>query len=148
MLMRRIQKSARAGELKKVLYVLIMAMGIIGILPNLGEAAVIPAGEADQKTAVRADNEAKIKATLERKEIAARLGDYGLTPEEVAGRLDRLSDEQVAEIAGRIDQINAGGDALGTLLTIALLVLLVLVILHLLGYIDLRMPKRKSAPPG
>ena len=146
MLMRTIMRSAERGELRKVLYMLVLAMGIIGVLPNTGSAGVIPADQADQAQALRTENIAKIKATLERKEIAARLADYGLTPEEVSSRLDRLTDEQAAEIAADIDRINAGGDTLGVLLSIALLVLLVLLILHLLGYIDLRLPKRSQPP--
>jgi hypothetical protein len=130
MLMRNITRSIRGGELRKVLYVLILAMGIIGVLPDTGGAVVIPADEAGS-SALRAQNVEKIRATLERKEIAARLMDFGLTPEEVSSRL-----------------INAGGDIFGTLLTIALVVLLVLVILHLLGYVDLKLPKRKKAPPA
>lgn len=147
MLMRNIIRSIRGGGLRKVIYVLVLAMGIIGVLPDTGGAVVIPADEAGS-SALRAQNVEKIRATLERKEIAARLMDYGLTPEEVSSRLDSLTDGQVAEIATRIDKINAGGDIFGSLITIALLVLLVLVILHLLGYIDLRMPKRKKAPPA
>lgn len=142
MLMRTIVKSVKVGELRKVLYLLILAMGIIGVIPNTGGAAIIPADEAGAMD-LRAQNVDKIKAMLERKEIAVRLGDYGLTPDEVSSRLDRLSDDQVAEIAGQIDKINAGGDAVGLLIGIALLVLLVLIILHLLGYIDLKIPKPK-----
>jgi len=147
MLMRDILKSIKGGELRKILYTLILAMGIIGVLPNTGGAAMIPADEASS-AALRAENVAKIQALLERKEVATRLADYGLTPQEVSSRLDRLSDQQVTEIAAQIDKINAGGDAVGLLISLALLVLLVLLILHLLGYIDLRLPKpkHKDAP--
>ena len=148
MLLRIMGKSIQRGELRKVLFVLIGAMFIIGMIPNTGNAAVIPAGDADREA--RAENTAKIQAMLERKEVAARLTDYGLTPQEVSGRLDRLSDLQVAEIAGQIDRINAGGDTVGLLVSLALLVLLVLLILHLLGYIDLRLPRLggKEKKPG
>ena len=146
MFMRKILRSVRTGEMRKVAFLMVATMTIIGLLPNTGGAAVMPADEADQAMALRAENVAKIQAMLERKEIAARLSDYGLTPDEVSSRLDRLSDQQVAEIASQIDKINAGGDAVGLLIGVALLVLLVLLILHLLGYIDLRSPKKKSNP--
>lgn len=148
MLLRVMTRSIKRGELRRVLYMLIAAMCVIGVIPNLGDAAVITADQAGRDTAMRAENVAKIKATLERKEIAARLSDYGLTPEEVSSRLDRLTDQQAAEIAAQIDRINAGGDTLGVLISIALLALLVLLILHLLGYIDLRLPRKKSQSPG
>ncbi|HUT55565.1 MAG TPA: PA2779 family protein [bacterium] len=147
MLMRAMLKSIRNGGLRRVVFTLIGALMIIGLLPNTGGAAVIPAGEADMHAA-RAQNVAKIQATLERKEIAARLADYGLTPEEVGSRLDRLSDQQAAEISAQIDKINAGGDAVGLLISLALLALLVLLILHLLGYIDLKLPRPKHKQPS
>jgi hypothetical protein len=147
MLMRTMLKSIRNGGLRQVVFTLVGALMIIGLLPNTGGAAVIPAAEADAHAA-RVQNLAKIQATLEKKEIAARLADYGLTPEEVSSRLDRLTDQQAAEIAGQIDQINAGGDAVGLLISLALLALLVLVILYLLGYIDLKLPKPKHKNPS
>jgi hypothetical protein len=137
-------KSAKRGGLRKVVFTLVAAMGILGLFPTGLSAGIVPSDEAG---ALRADNQAKIQATLERKEIAARLSDYGLTPEEVSSRLDSLSDRQVAEVAGQIDQINAGSDIFGLLLTIALLILVVLVVLHLLGYIDLKLPRPKSNNP-
>jgi hypothetical protein len=145
MLMRAITRSVKKGRLRHVLHLLILAVGIIGLLPANAGAAVIPADQADP-AAVRAANIDKLKTVLEREEVAARLADYGLTPDEVSARLDRLSDRQVAELAAQADQINAGGDAVGYLISIALLVLLVLLILHLLGYIDLRLPRPKPKP--
>lgn len=146
MLMRMMAKSARRGGLRQVVFMLAGAMAIIGLLPQSAGSSVIPADEALPDSALRAEQMATVKAALERKEVAARLADYGLTPEEVTARMDRLSDEQLSEVAGRIDQINAGADIFGTLLTIALLLLVVLVVLHFLGYIDLRLPKAKDRP--
>ena len=98
MLMRTILGSIKKGSLRQMIYLMIVTMGIIGLAPNLGEASVIPADQT-QKAAVRADNEARIKAALEKQEVAARLADYGLTPEEVSSRLTLMSDQQIAELA-------------------------------------------------
>jgi Family of unknown function (DUF6627) len=144
MFLRKIVRSTKRGSLRKLVFTLIMSMTIIGMLPNSSIAGVISADEAGQTTLTRADGESTIRATLERKEIAARLTDYGLTPEEVSTRLDRLSDGQVAEISARIDKINEGGDLIGSLVSLALLVLIVLLVLHLLGYIDLTPRKVKA----
>jgi len=134
MLLKGMKRSIVGGRLRKVLYVLLLSMSIIGVLPNQGAAAVIPADEADEASALKQENIATIQAMLERKEVEAMLEDYGLTSEEVGARLDELSDEQVAEIAAEIDKVNAGGDALSLLVTILILVLLVLLVLYLLGY--------------
>jgi len=148
MLMRNIVRSVKRGGLRNVLYLMISAMGILGVIPNVGNSTVIPADQASKAAGRRAQNEAKIKATLERKEIAARLSDYGLTPQEVSSRLDRLSDQQVSEFGAQIDKINAGTDAVGLLITILLIILLVWLILRILGFNDLRLAKANKNKPS
>ena len=145
MLMRQIIRSVRFGELRKVAFALIFAVTIIGVLPRVGSASMIPADEAIEAASMRGENVAKIQAMLERKEIAAKLSDYGLTPAEVSSRLDELSDAQAAEIAAEIDKVNAGGDVVGLLISVAVLVLLVLLILWILGYFpDASLEKAKA----
>jgi hypothetical protein len=143
-------RSAKHGRLRKLVYVLVATMAIIGVIPQIGNASTIPADEASQLAAMRQDNLAKIRVTLERQEVAAKLADYGLTPAEVSARLDQVSDQQASEIAAQIDQMNAGGDAVGLLISIALLVILILVILWLLGRkdADLKMHKLTQLPPS
>ncbi len=146
MLMKQILRSVRYGQLRKVAFALIFAVTIIGVLPRVGTASMIPADEAIEAASMKGENVAKIQAMLERKEIAAKLSDYGLTPAEVSSRLDELTDAQAAEIAGQIDQVNAGGDAVGLLISIAVLVLLVLLILWILGYFpDASLEKTKAS---
>ncbi len=65
----------------------------------------------------------------------AQLETYGITRDEAAARLDALSDEEVAEIAGKLDALPAGGtghygyEALGTLILLAAVAVVVLVVL-------------------
>ena len=133
MTLRGMIRSAKYGRLRKVVFLLVATMAILGVIPQIGNASTIPADESSQAAQMRQDNLVKIRTTLERKEVAAKLADYGLTPAEVESRLDQLTDQQATEIAAQIDQMNAGGeDALGLLIGIALLVILILVILYLL----------------
>jgi len=146
MLMREIVRSVKRGELRRLVYVLIAAVSILGVLPRVSFAGMVPASEVDQS--LRADNLAKVRAALERKEVAAKLADYGLTSEEVSVRLDQLTDEQAAELAAQVDKINAGGDAVGLVLGILLIVLVVLLILWLLGKTpDDLATQRPDSPP-
>jgi len=137
----------KRGELRNVLYLMVLTMVIIGVMPQLGNSTVIPADQASKAASLRARNVAKIKATLERKEVAARLKDYGLTPQEVSSRLDRLSDRQVAEFTAQIDKINAGTDTGTVVLSIFLLIFLILVVLYFTGIIDLKNVKEKFNKP-
>ncbi len=52
---------------------------------------------------------ARLRALLLRDEARAQLETYGITREEAVARLDALSDEEVAEIAGKLDMLPAGG---------------------------------------
>jgi len=57
--------------------------------------------------------------------------------EEAKARVESLTDQEAAEIAAQIDQMPAGGSALGTLVGAAILVFLVLLVTDILGYTDI-----------
>src|SRR3990172_4521487 len=94
---------------------LIAALLAVSALAGPAEAMLLPASpDATQTTPAfdRAADLAKIQKTLETKELQQRLLDYGLTPEEAAARIDKLSDEQVHQLAANLDSVQAGGDGL------------------------------------
>ena len=62
----------------------------------------------ERATQVEVDR-ARLRALLLRDEARAQLETYGITREEAAARLDALSDDEVAEIAGKLDALPAGG---------------------------------------
>ena len=147
MLLRKMVRSTQRGELRKVLYVLILAMGILGVMPNLGNAAVIPADETQNAASLRQANLASVRLALEKKEVAAKLADYGLNSKEVSSRLNRLSDQQINELAVQADKINQGGDGVGLLISLVVLILVILLVLYLLGY-NVHLPKGKLKGKG
>jgi len=117
---------------------LIAALLAISSLAGPAEAMHLPApseaSPAGQNASLpeRSADIAKIQKTLETKELQQRLMDYGLTPEETAARIDRLSDEQLHQLAANLDSVQAGGDALSFLLGLAIIALLVVLIIYLL----------------
>lgn len=78
------------------------------------------------------DARARVRALLAREDVAAELGRFGLTPEQAQGRLAALSDAEVARIAGRIDELPAGG-SFGEVVLIVAVVVVVLAITDYLG---------------
>lgn len=144
MFMKKIVKSVRFGGLRNVGFALIITLALIGMLPKISMAGVIPADEASANASLRAENIGKIQNVIERKEIAAQLSSYGLTPDEINARLDQLSDEQITELAAQVDQINAGGDAAGLLITILVVVLVVALVLWLLKTADTELKAAKK----
>lgn len=72
----------------------------------------------------------RIRAFLERVEVQAQLQRQGIDPAEAQARVDALTDDEVQRVAGKLDQLPAGGDILGVLLT----VFIVLLITDILGF--------------
>jgi hypothetical protein len=80
--------------------------------------------------ATPADTErARVKAMIERPELAAELQKMGITPHEATERVDAMNDAEVLQLAGRLDKAAAGGQVGDrTLLLILLIILLILII--------------------
>lgn len=57
---------------------------------------------------------------------------HGVTPDEVEARLAGLSDAEILEISQEIENLPAGGDSVGLVIAVLLIVLLVIVILRLI----------------
>jgi hypothetical protein len=124
---------------------LIAALLVISTLVGPAEAMHLPSPSAapyagqSALSLDRAADLAKIQTALETKELQQRLLDYGLTPDETAARIDKLTDEQLHQLASNLDSVQAGGDALGLLLGLAIIALLVVLIIYLLeGRIEIR----------
>ena len=75
----------------------------------------------------------RVVTFLERADVQQQLGSLGVAPQDVRARVAALSDAEVASLAGKIDSMPAGGDALGAVLWLALVVFLVLLLTDILG---------------
>ena len=73
---------------------------------------------------------------LDRSEVQQYLVAWGVSPEEAKARIDSLSDQEIENIASRMDQLPAGGNAIGTILGAAIVVFIVLLITDILGFTD------------
>lgn len=73
----------------------------------------------------------QVKSFLARAEVRDELNALGVEPGAALARVEALSDEEVAQLAGRLDQLPVGGaDALA----VALIVFLVLLFTDIMGY--------------
>jgi hypothetical protein len=77
-----------------------------------------------------------INTFLDRSEVQNYLVAWGVSPEEAKARIDSLTDEEIENIASRINRLPAGGDGLGTIVGAALLIFIILLITDILGYTD------------
>ncbi len=77
----------------------------------------------------------RVHGFLDREDVQAQLEEFGIPSDEAHSRVAALTDAEIAEINGRLDQLPAGG-LVGTLVGIILVLFLVLVITDLLGVTD------------
>lgn len=72
---------------------------------------------------VAAQNRARIAAALDRPEVAAQLEQMGVSHSDAQVRVAALTDEEAANLAAKINSMPAGGDVLGVLVFIFVLLL-------------------------
>jgi hypothetical protein len=70
-----------------------------------------------------------------REDVQQQLTTLGVDPEEAARRVASLSDEEIQQIAGRLDELPAG-EGLGAIVGLILIIFLVLLVTDLMGLTD------------
>jgi uncharacterized protein DUF6627 len=80
----------------------------------------------------RAADLAKIQAALESKVVQQKLMDYGLSPEETMARVNKLTDEQINQLATHTDSLQAGGDPVDLVIGLLIVAILVVLLIYLL----------------
>lgn len=81
-------------------------------------------------------NRDRLRSFLNRAEVRAQMEAWDVDSEMAKVRIESLTDEEVAEIVERLDQLPAGGDALGAILGAAVLIFLILLVTDILGLTD------------
>ena len=101
----------------------------------VGTEAVINAAQVQQ------DRE-RLRTVFQRHDVQAQLTARGVDPAQVQARVDSLTDQELQSLSGKIDQLPAGGDALGLLVFL----FIVLLITDILGFTNIfpfvKHPKR------
>jgi hypothetical protein len=77
-----------------------------------------------------------LKTLISKNDIKKSLISQGIDPDEAKARVDSLSDSEVMEVADKIEQLPAGGGAIGAVIAASVIVFLVLLITDILGYTD------------
>jgi len=102
---------------------------------GLAHAGLIPTEQVIAGEPAAAERE-RVVAFLERHEVRAQMVALGVDPAEAMARVQALSDEEIRQVAGHLDELPAGQDAVGALIGAAVLIFLVLLITDLLGLTD------------
>lgn len=88
-----------------------------------------------------ASERAQVLAALERQEVQQGLVKLGVDPQAARDRVLALSDSEVHQMAGKLGQLPAGGDALG----VAVFIFVLLLVTDILGYTNVFPFVKKTA---
>jgi hypothetical protein len=115
-----------------VALVLAVVMFVISMPLGVAQAALV---STEQMLAAGngAADRARVLAFLARAEIREQIAALGVDPNEAAARVAALSEAQVREIAGQLEQLPAGQGAVGVVVGAILIIFLVLLVTDLLG---------------
>ncbi|MCG2776715.1 MAG: PA2779 family protein [Desulfobacterales bacterium] len=117
--------------LRRIAIMLVVSMALISIVPQV-DAAFISSDESFSYN-MRQQDTATIKKVLEQKLVKQRLKALGYSEDEVKARLDKLSDNELHRFATQLDALAAGGDVLGVLVAILVIVGIIALILFITG---------------
>ena len=115
---------------KIVAFVLSVALVFAGTT-SLAHATLISTQQAVAVDA-RAQQEAQVRDALAREDVSRMMVEMGVDPADVDSRIASLSDAELAELHGQVEQLPAGG-----VLAVLGVVLIVLIVLEVTGAIDI-----------
>jgi hypothetical protein len=112
-----------------------LAATLVVSITGMGLPLPVQAGMLPTDSALKGASTARerIATFLERRDVQAQLQTYGVDPADVQARVARLSDDEAAQLAGRIGDLPAGADAAGAIVGALLIVFIVLLITDILG---------------
>ncbi len=102
---------------------------------NIARADMVTTDQVIEELSV-ADARTRVMSFVLREDVGQQLTMLGVEPEEAARRVASLSDDEIEEIAGRLDELPAGQGAIGAVVGAIVLIFLVLLITDLLGLTD------------
>ena len=97
-------------------------------LPMTAQAGIVSTDES-LSAPVASANRDRVNTFLTRADVRKALQEQGVNGDAAVERVKAMSNTEVAQLAGRIDQAPAGGDVLGVLFT----VFIVLLVTDILG---------------
>ncbi|MGQ9694276.1 MAG: PA2779 family protein [Thermodesulfobacteriota bacterium] len=119
---------------KGIIWYLVVAMFLIGTVPR-AYGAFSPSEIFSPSSGKRATDLQKVKSFLERKIVAEKLKELGFSPQEIQKRIHDLNDQQIHQLALKIDEWKVGGDSgLGLVIAILIIAILIVLFLQLTGH--------------
>ena len=111
--------------------VVILSMLAMGLPLQSAFAGMV---ETDQAVSheLAGQDRARISAFIDREDVLSQLQNQGVTAREAKARVNALTDDEAHKIAGKLDQLPAGGDIF--ILDLLVTIFIVLLITDILGF--------------
>lgn len=119
--------------MKPVACLLVFVFSFFSVLLAPAQAALVPTSQVVHATDAE-QSRARLHALLDRNDVRAQLEVWGVDPQEARARVDTLSDQELAQLSARMDQMPAGGGTLATVAVVLLIGFLALLLTDILGY--------------
>ena len=110
-------------------------MFVVSVPIGIANAGLIPTERVVESEAAAGDR-TRIFDFLAREDVRAQMIELGVDPAVAVARVAGLSDAEIRDVAGRMDQLPAGQDFFGAVLGTALVIFLVLLVTDILGLTD------------
>lgn len=107
---------------KRFIASLLVVSTTLAGLPLTAQAGIVSTDEVISAAAATANRE-RVNSFLARDDVRQSLQAQGLSAQAATDRVKAMSDAEVAQLAGRVDQAPAGGDVLGILFTVFIVLL-------------------------
>ena len=112
--------------------VVMISMLAMGLPLQPAFAGMVETGQAVSHELAGQDR-ARISAFMDREDVLAQLQTQGVTASEAQARVHALTDEEAHRIAGKLDQMPAGGSGIGDILNFIFTIFIVLLLTDIFG---------------
>ncbi len=119
-----------AYAMRVICSIVLMTVTMLGLQAPAYAGMIGTGAVIDQQQA--ATERGQLLTALDRADVREQLISMGVDPQDARQRVASLSDEELHAVAGRVQDLPAGGDVLG----VALVVFLVLLFTDIMGYTD------------
>lgn len=107
---------------KRLIASLLIASTTLMGLPLTAHAGIVSTDTTITATAAEANRD-RVNAFMARSDVRQAMETRGVDSADALARVQSMSDAEVAQVAGRIDQAPAGGDILGVAFTLFIILL-------------------------
>jgi hypothetical protein len=114
--------------------VLMICIGFAGLPIPAAQAELVATDRVEATGPRHSQSRAYLGSLLDRADVRAALESRGVSAADAKARVAALSDDDVDQLAAKIDSLPAGGNGFETVLWLAFLVFLILLITDILGF--------------